>query len=226
MRKIILDTETTGLDFHKDRIIEIACVELVNDIPTGEVYHKFFSPGDIEISQEAQEIHGLSNEYLKDFELFDQNVLECIEFIGQSPIIIHNAQFDLTMINNSLKRNNFALIDEEKVICTLVLARKKFPGSKVNLNALCRRFDISLEQRLKHDAKTDCFLLAQVYLELIGGKQHKFLFNEKLLQTSQNEKTVKKRKKTPIIKLTSAQIEQHNDLLKKLKNSIWKKFKD
>lgn len=227
MRKIILDTETTGLDFINDRIIEIGCIELVNDIPTGKKYHSFFSPGSVKISEQAEKIHGLSNDFLKKYQLFEDKINEIIEFLQDSKIIIHNAAFDLTMINNSLNKINKTLIKKENVICTLMMARKMFPGTKVNLNALCKKFEINIENREKHDAITDCFLLAQVYLELIGGRQHKISF-ENNLKTEKfvNEKGFANNiiRQTPSINLTENEKNFHEEVIKKINNPIWKNF--
>ena len=221
-RAIILDTETTGLDFKNDRIIEIGCVELINDVPSGRTFHKYFNPGNIKISPQSEEIHGLTNSFLQKFKLFDDSVDEVFEFIGSSQIIIHNAQFDISMINSSLERLSRDLISLNQYICTLVMARKKFPGSKVNLNALCRRFGISIEHREKHDAVTDCFLLAQVYIELIGGKQHKFEFSE--IQKNNNileKETIFNKYKPPLIEISNLEIRKHKEMRKKIKNSLW-----
>ncbi len=225
MRKIILDTETTGLNPVSDRIIEIACLELVNEMPTGRVFHKYFNPGDVVIPEQAENIHGLSNEYLKNYELFDNKVDEVLDFIDDSQLIIHNASFDLAMINNALNRMNLKPIEESSALCTVIMARKMFPGRKVNLNALCRRFGISLENRKKHDALTDCFLLSQVYLELIGGKQHKFSFgNEELNKEVKQKKVDYSLKKTSTISLNENEIANHQDIRNRIKNSIWNKI--
>lgn len=223
MRKVILDTETTGLDFEKDKIIEIGCVEIINDVPSGKTYHSYFNPGARQINMQAEEVHGLSNKFLEQFDSFEKKADEILEFLGDSLIIIHNAAFDLTMINKELKNCKKILIEESQVFCSLLMARKKFPGSKVNLNALCKRFDISIENRTKHDAITDCFLLAQVYLELIGGKQHKLTFREAKGKRKDNilESNIIEIKKTGEIKLSESELEQHNQILRKLNKPLW-----
>ena len=176
-RRLILDTETTGLDFDKDRIIEIACLELIDDVFSGKKFHSYYNPENIIISQQSEEIHGLTNDFLKKYNSFESEIKDFLEFIGDSQLIIHNAQFDLSMINNALKRIGKNMIPNDQTLCTLELSRKRFPGSKNNLNALCRRFGISLEEREKHSAITDCFLLLQVFQELNGGKQGKLEFS-------------------------------------------------
>ena len=223
MRKIILDTETSGLDLVNDSIIEVGCVELINEIPSGKTFHRYCSPGKILISKEAENVHGLNNEFLKDFKLFDDIANELLSFLGDSLIIIHNAAFDLGMINNSLKRLNLEKIKDENVLCTLVKARKMFPGSKVNLNALCKRFNISIEGREKHDALTDCLLLAKVYIELIGGNQHVMSF-EKLNKGSKKTLLEKDYSKLILPNLTNdeKEIDNHKRMLDLISDNIWK----
>ncbi len=221
MRQLIIDTETSGLDFDKDRIIEIGCLELIEGIFTGNKFHQYYKPDEIEISSESQKIHGLSNEFLAEFPTFEDEIEKFVTFVGDSQLIIHNAQFDITMINNALKRSGINQINPDSTICTLEIAKKKFPGSKNNLNALCRRFGISLENREKHGALTDSFLLLQVYNELLGGKQQtlslKLQSKEKQLRRSfrkENDKFV-------CAKISSAEEKSHEEMLKGLKNNIW-----
>jgi len=223
MRKVILDTETTGLDTVNDRIIEVGCVELIDEIPSGKTFHSYYNPGKILISKEAENIHGLNNEFLKDFKLFDDTAQELLTFLDNSQIIIHNAAFDLAMINNSLKRLNLEKIKEENVLCTLVMARKMFPGSKVNLNALCKRFNVSIEGREKHDAMIDCLLLSKVYIELIGGNQHVFSF-ESLNREPKNILLEKNYSKMTLPNLTNdkQEIDNHNKMLDLISKNIWK----
>ena len=223
MRKIILDTETTGLNFQKDRIIEIGCLELVNDIPSGDMFHRYYSPGLIKISNEAEKIHGLNNKILEKYPKFDDCLDEFIAYIKDSTLIVHNASFDISMINSAFSRNNLELIDIEKCICSLIMAKKIFPGSKVNLNALCKRYDISIEGREKHDAITDCHLLAKVYLELIGGKQRKFKFsngNKNLNFAIQHRLDVNKLKLMEI-ELTEYEKDNHSKMLKDIPKNFW-----
>ena len=223
MRKIILDTETTGLNFQKDRIIEIGCLELVNDVPSGNTFHRYYSPGLIKISDEAEKIHGLNNKILEKYPKFDDCLDDFIAYIKDSILIVHNASFDISMINSAFSRNNLELIDIEKCICSLIMAKKLFPGSKVNLNALCKRYDISLEGREKHDAMTDCHLLAKVYLELIGGKQRKFKFSNKNkdLNLSNKHPLDVNNIKLKEIDLTECEKDNHLKMLKDIPKSIW-----
>jgi len=220
MRKLVLDTETSGLDPEKDRIIELACVEMVNDYPTGEKYHEYYNPGNIIISNEAEQIHGLNNKFLEKFPTFEKSAEEFLDFIKDSQLVIHNASFDLSMINTSLKRIGKEIIDSKRAICTLDMSKKMFPGSKNNLNALCRRFNISLENREKHGALTDCYLLLDVYIELLGGKQEK-------LSLFQSQSSVKQRFKAPeglkpvLVSLSNEEKKLHEELLKKINKPIW-----
>ncbi len=220
-RRLILDTETTGLDFEKDRIIEIACLELIDDVFSGEKFHNYFSPEDILISKQSEEIHGLSNDFLKKYKSFESEINSFLEFIGDSQLIIHNAQFDLNMINNALKRIGKNKIPEERTLCTLELSKKKFPGSKNNLNALCRRFDISLEEREKHSAITDCFLLLQVFQELNGGKQGNLEFSnhEEIINIPNNVKY--ENLNLQKIQISDEELENHKKMLKEIPNNFW-----
>ena len=223
MRKIILDTETTGLNFQKDRIIEIGCLELVNDVPSGNMFHRYYSPGLVKISDEAEKIHGLNNKILEKYPKFDDCLDDFIAYIKDSILIVHNASFDISMINSAFSRNNLELIDIKKCICSLIMAKKLFPGSKVNLNALCKRYDISLEGREKHDAMTDCHLLAKVYLELIGGKQRKFKFSNKNkdLNLSNKQPSDVNNIKLKEIELTEYEKDNHLKMLKDIPKSFW-----
>lgn len=220
-RKLILDTETSGLDSEKDRIIEIACLELVDNIFTGKKYHQYFNPENASISQESENIHGLNNEFLREFNTFDFEIEKFIDFMDDSILVIHNAQFDISMINNSLKRCGKEKIIDSQTICTLELAKKKFPGSKNNLNALCRRFGISLEEREKHSAITDCFLLLQVYNELLGGKQRNLKFdNQEKKNTIKKDLTFDDQNFTKIV-LSEEDKANHSEMLKLLPNNLW-----
>tara|TARA_B100000989_G_C19516176_1_gene461751 strand:- start:1233 stop:1913 length:681 start_codon:yes stop_codon:yes gene_type:complete len=223
MRKIILDTETTGLNFTNDRIIEVGCLELHNDIPTGSSFHRYYSPGFIKITEEAEKIHGLNNITLEKYPKFDDSLEEFRNYIKDSILIVHNASFDISMINSAFARNNIELINVDKCICSLVMAKKLFPGSKVNLNALCKRYDISIIGREKHDAMTDCHLLAKVYLELIGGKQRKFKFSEKtlIMNLSDNNGSNENYKRLPEIKLMESEKKNHSNMLREIPKNLW-----
>ncbi len=170
MREVVLDTETTGLDpAAGHRIVEIACVELFHHIPTGRDFHRYVNPGR-DIPEDAHAIHGLSLEFLVGHPLFEAIADEFLEFIGSDPLVIHNAEFDIAFLNAELVRINRPLLSQMQ-IDTLMMARQRFPGAAASLDALCRRFEIDTSARVSHGARIDCELLAEVYLELIGGRQ-------------------------------------------------------
>jgi len=170
MREIVLDTETTGLDPQDGhRIVEIACIELVHHIPTGQRFHRYVNP-EREMPEDALAVHGLTAEFLARQPPFAAVLDELFEFIGGDPLVIHNAEFDLAFLNAELTRLQRGPITSDYVD-TLAMARQRFPGSPVSLDALCRRFAIDLSGRVEHGAEIDCGLLAAVYLELLGGRQ-------------------------------------------------------
>jgi len=172
MREIVLDTETTGLDAKNgDRLIEIGCVEIVNRIPTGVEYHAFICPGDREVHPEAFQVHGISTEFLRDKPLFAAVVDEFLAFLGDSPLVIHNASFDAGFINMELGRAGRPPIGRERLVDTLEIARRKHPAGPNTLDALCKRYGIDNSKRTKHGALMDSLLLADVYVELLGERQ-------------------------------------------------------
>lgn len=171
MREIVLDTETTGMDPVKgDKLVEIGCVELMNLLPTGRYYHVYINP-ERDIPAEATAVHGIKNEDVKDKPVFGEIVGDFLDFIGDARLVIHNAEFDMKFINAELRTFGFPSIDNRRVLDTLRMAREKFPGSPANLDALCRRFGIDNSSRTYHGALLDSQLLAEVYLELLGGRQ-------------------------------------------------------
>ena len=171
MREIVLDTETTGLDPHSGhRLVEIGCVEMHGHIRTGNHYHVYLNP-ERDMPKEAENIHGLSSAFLADKPLFKNVARSFLEFIGDSPLIIHNASFDLKFLNAELDTVGLPLIAMDRAIDTVIMARKMFPGSPANLDALCKRFSIDTSARTKHGALLDAELLADVYLEMKGGRQ-------------------------------------------------------
>ncbi len=177
-REVVLDTETTGFRADQDdRLVEIGCLELINHLPTGRVFHRYINP-ERDMPEEAFKVHGLSSEFLADKPLFAAVVDEFMAFIGDAPLVIHNATFDIGFINAELKRlgrrDYAAGIPLERAIDTVRIARGKFPGAQVSLDALCRRFEIDNSARTKHGALLDAELLAEVYLELVGGRQQGF----------------------------------------------------
>jgi len=171
MREIVLDTETTGLDPSKgDRVVEIGCVETMHHIATGESFHVYINP-ERDMPVEAFNVHGLSEEFLSDKPVFEEILGDFMTFIGDSPLVIHNAEFDMKFLNSELKKLGRPMLDRDRAIDTVAMARRKFPGAQANLDALCRRFEIDLSRRDKHGALLDAELLADVYLQLCGGLQ-------------------------------------------------------
>lgn len=171
MREIVFDTETTGVNpATGDRVVEIGCVELINRCPTGREYHAYFNP-ERPMPSEAEAVHGLSTIFLSDKPLFSERCAELLDFIGDAPLVAHNAGFDFGFLNAELERCGRDPLCLSRMICTLVLARSRHPGAKHSLDALCTRFGVDRSQRVKHGALLDAQLLAQVYVELTGGRQ-------------------------------------------------------
>jgi DNA polymerase-3 subunit epsilon len=171
MREIVFDTETTGLSpAGGDRVVEIGCVEMFNRVETGRTFHSYFNPGR-PMPSEAEAVHGLSERFLSDKPAFHDVCEDLLEFIGESPMIAHNAAFDFGFINHELGTCGRPIVCMSRMVCTLTLARQKFPGAKHSLDALCTRFGVDRSQRIKHGALIDAQLLAQVYVELTGGRQ-------------------------------------------------------
>ena len=227
MRELCLDTETTGLDpksAHK--IIEIACVELINKVKTGNVFHTYVNPRR-EVPQEAFRIHGISTEFLRDKEIFDHIAHKFLEFIKGAQLVIHNAAFDLKFLNYELGIIGLPGIKEDQVVDTLIMARKKYPGSPNSLDALCRRFNVDLSKRTKHGALLDTELLADVYIELMGGAQGGFGFDNLKSEVKEvaGEATfnvVRRNFEKREFALSEAEIEAHKEFVSKnIKNNLW-----
>jgi DNA polymerase-3 subunit epsilon len=177
MREIVLDTETTGFDpFAGDRIVEIGAVELYNHVATGKTYHQYINP-QRDMPEDAFRVHGLSEQFLSDKPLFAQIGQAFVDFIGDAKLVIHNASFDMKFLNAELKWMGMPELPYDRAIDTLAIARKKFPGAQVSLDALCRRYGIDNSARTLHGALLDSEILADVYLELIGGRQPDFALN-------------------------------------------------
>jgi DNA polymerase-3 subunit epsilon len=175
MREIVLDTETTGLDpLRGDRLVEVGCIELFNRMPTGVTFHRYFNP-EREMSAEAFAVHGLSTEFLADKPFFAEAVEEFLAFIGDAPLVIHNASFDISFINAELDRLKRVPIARDRLVDTLLLARRKHPGVSNRLDDLCSRYAIDNSRRTKHGALLDAELLAEVYVDLIGARQSQLI---------------------------------------------------
>jgi len=178
MREIVLDTETTGLDpYQGHRLIEVGCIELLNRIPSGQTFHRYVNP-ERDVPAEAFAIHGLSADFLKDKPRFAEVADELIGFIGDAPLVAHNASFDLNFINAEFERAGRAAIARDRVIDTLLLARRKHPAGPNRLDDLCARYSIDSSRRVKHGALLDAEILAEVYLELVGGRQAQLILVE------------------------------------------------
>ena len=218
MNEIFLDTETTGLSFRDGhKIVEIACIETKDLIPTGNIFHKLINPRR-SVPDAAFKVHGFSQEFLKDKNTFDQVADEFINFIKEKKIIIHNASFDLGFLDGELNEIKKDKIEKKLVIDSLEVARNKFPGTSNSLDALCRKFNIDLSQRTKHNALLDCELLREVYINLLDAKEPKLNLSSNNLD--QNSFVVKKYNKM-ILKITEPELIKHKDFLK---NQLKKNF--
>jgi len=178
MREIVFDTETTGLDpLQGDRLVEIGCIELVNRFPTGKVFHSYFNP-ERDMPEQAFKIHGLAGEFLKDKPLFADQAEELIAFLGDALLVAHNATFDIGFLNAELERAGRAAVSRERMVDTLLIARRKHPGGANRLDDLCVRYAIDNSRRVKHGALLDAELLAEVYVELIGARQAQLILSQ------------------------------------------------
>lgn len=227
MREIVLDTETTGLDpYAGDRLIEIGCVELENHIATGRTYHQFINP-ERDVPEDVVKVHGITTEFLQDKPVFKDIAAEFLEFVGDAPLVIHNAVFDMKFINAELTWANFGTIPDTQAIDTLIIAKKLFPGSRVNLNELCRRFGIDNSKRTKHGALLDAELLAEVYLELLGGREPGLILGTAqkvsvLEAKAETEIKIQKPQRSPRPEIIlPEEAANHEAFLKTLKNPMW-----
>lgn len=231
MREIVLDTETTGMDPAKgDRLVEIGCVELENYVPTGKVYHVYLNP-ERDVPAEAEAVHGLSTKFLRDKPLFSQVYTEMLDFIDGARLVIHNAEFDIKFLNAELSRVGHAGFKLINVIDTLKMARVKFPGSPASLDALCRRFGVDNSGREYHGALLDSELLAEVYLELLGGRQHGLGLQTQADQPttlsesaaiSQQATRVRKERERRHFPLSAEDAVAHEKMIGALTDAIWK----
>ena len=223
-REIVLDTETTGLDpFSGHRVVEIGCVELMGGLRTGKFYHCYLNP-EREVPDEAFRVHGLSTKFLKDKPVFSQAVDEFLEFLGDSPLVIHNAAFDMKFMNFELTRLGFPALPMERALDTVAMARKKFPGSPASLDSLCKRFEIDLTARTKHGALLDAELLGDVYLELLGGRQVAMgLEPERVSMSFDDAQDQVKRTVRPAREfvISAEEMAAHEQMVLKLKNPLW-----
>jgi len=215
MIEIVLDTETTGLSV-KDghRIVEIGCIEINNLIPTKKIFHAYLNP-ERKVSEDAFKVHGYSDEFLSDKKKFSEIAEDFLEFIKEKKIIIHNAEFDIAHINNELLIAGKEKITKTNIVDTLDIARNKFPGSAISLDALCKRFRIDNSKREKHTALVDCELLAKVYINLLDQKEPKFNFNNlNEIKKNENNQGINNYSKKIIIP-SAEEIKKHKEFLKK-----------
>lgn len=228
MREIVLDTETTGFDPNTgDRIVEIGCVELLNHLPTGQTYHQYINP-ERDMPQSAFEVHGLSTEFLSDKPVFSKIAQDFLDFVGDAKLVIHNAAFDMKFLNAELGWVGKKQLPMAQSIDTLEIARRKYPGAQNSLDALCRRFGVDNSAREKHGALLDSEILAEVYLELVGGRQPDFTLNvvagtEVKVQTEISAPTHRDQALQPL--LSADEKKAHHDFVVAMgDNSLWKKL--
>jgi DNA polymerase-3 subunit epsilon len=231
MREIIFDTETTGLDNKADRVIEIGGVELLNHFPTGRTFHVYINPGDRKVHPDALAVHGITDEFLKDKPVFADVVTDLQEFFDGAKWIAHNATFDMGFINAEFERLGLAPVPSDRVIDTLALARRKHPMGPNSLDALCRRYGIDNSHRTKHGALLDSELLAEVYIEMLGGRQAALGLTSVDTRRSQSveisdvvEISYDRPRPLPP-RISPAEVESHAKLVARLKDkAIWAKF--
>lgn len=229
MRELVLDTETTGFDpFSGDRLVEIGVVELINQMPTGQTYHQYINP-ERSMPNDAFEVHGLGDDFLRDKPLFKDVAQEFLDFVKNDRLVIHNASFDMKFLNAELGWLNLPQLPMEQALDTLAIARKKFPGSPASLDALCRRFNIDNSNRTLHGALLDSEILAEVYLELLGGRQPGLVLanSNSGSSGSSNEETWRASKRPSALpsRISEEEAKAHASFVEKLgDDALWRKF--
>jgi DNA polymerase-3 subunit epsilon len=228
MREIVLDTETTGLDpLRGDRLVEIGCVEILNRMPTGQTFHVYVNP-ERAMAAEAFAVHGLSTEFLADKPLFSEVVEDFLQFIGDAPLVIHNASFDISFINAELDRIKLAPIARERLVDTLLLARRKHPGVSNRLDDLCSRYAIDNSHRTKHGALLDAELLAEVYIDLIGARQSQLVLaaESRDIRINGQSEMPRRQRQVPLApRVTEADLVAHRAFVATLGDKpIWNEF--
>jgi DNA polymerase-3 subunit epsilon len=221
MREITFDTETTGIDPNSGhRIIEIGCVELIDKVRTGNFFHAYINP-ERDVPKSSTDVHGLTAGFLSDKPVFAKIANQFLDFVKDDKLVIHNAAFDLKFINHELDRSKLPLVNANRAIDTLKMARDKFPGAKASLDALCNRFGIDLSKREKHGALLDAELLVDVYLELLGGAQGAMQLDDDAVYY--DERNVRKRKflqKREFV-VSDKELSQHAEFVGKIKETLW-----
>jgi len=227
MREIVFDTETTGLDpLQGDRLVEIGCIELLNRFPTGKTFHSYFNP-ERDMPEQAFKIHGLSGEFLNDKPLFVHKVEELIVFLGDAQLVAHNAMFDLGFLNAEMERAGRAAVNRERIVDTLLIARRKHPGGANRLDDLCIRYSVDNSRRTKHGALLDAELLAEVYVELIGARQAQLILSQAASPVSTyGEAIVLRERPTPLgERLTAEERLAHRQFIASLGDgAIWRDY--
>ncbi len=229
MREIVLDTETTGFKPSEGhRVVEIGCVELINHIASGETYHQYINP-QRDMPQGAFEVHGLSEQFLSDKPVFSNIADDFLAFVGDAPLVIHNASFDMTFLNHELEQAGRTRLPDEQAVDTLLIARRKHPTGPNSLDALCRRYGVDNSGRTKHGALLDSELLAEVYLELIGGRQPNLtLVDQSTDRTSAQSSTavVTKQRPSPLPpRLTNAELDAHRQFIDNIGDgALWHRY--
>jgi DNA polymerase-3 subunit epsilon len=227
MREIVLDTETTGLDpLDGHRLVEIGCIELVNRIPSGETFHRYFNP-QRSIPAEAFAVHGLSEDFLKDKMFFEEAVEELLAFLGDAPLVAHNATFDLGFLNAELDRAGRKPIGRERLVDTLMIARRKHPGGSNRLDDLCVRYAIDNSRRTKHGALLDAELLAEVYVELIGARQAQLVLSQSAVpERVRGEPIIVRQRLVPlVVTVTAEERAAHRAFVATLgDNAVWRDY--
>jgi DNA polymerase III subunit epsilon len=227
MREIVLDTETTGLDpYQGHRLVEVGCVELVNRIPSGQTFHRYFNP-ERSVPAEAFAIHGLSDDFLKDKMFFAEVADDLIAFLGDARLVIHNAAFDLGFLNAEFERAGRPLLERERLVDTLMIARRKHPGGSNRLDDLCVRYAIDNSRRTKHGALLDAELLAEVYVELIGARQAQLVLSQTAMPgRAFGEAIIVRERLVPLVPvITADERAAHRAFIASLgENAIWRDY--
>jgi DNA polymerase III subunit epsilon len=226
MREIVLDTETTGLDpLAGDRLVEIGCIELVNRFPTGKTFHGYFNP-ERDMPESALQVHGLTIDFLKDQPLFAHRAAELIDFLSDAQLVAHNAMFDLAFLNAELERAGHGAVSRDRMVDTLLLARRKHPGAANRLDDLCSRYAVDNSRRTKHGALLDAELLAEVYVELIGARQAQLILSQAPPILAPGEMITIRERPAPLpARLTADVLALHRRFISSLgENAIWRDY--
>lgn len=227
MREIVFDTETTGLDpLQGDRLVEIGCIELVNRFPSGKVFHCYFNP-ERDMPAQALAVHGLTSEFLSDKPFFVHKVAELLEFLGDAQLVAHNAMFDLGFLNAELERAGHATVARERMIDTLLIARRKHPGGANRLDDLCVRYAVDNSRRTKHGALLDAELLAEIYIELIGARQAQLILAQASapVVTGETAIVIRERSSPLAVRLTDDERAVHRSFIATLgEGAIWRDY--